>query len=119
MKGDFDKIYSSSCETVSFLKSPAPRGASEKELRGGEIAQRRYILSFSFLSPLNFLAGAPCGFVMNVIAAFDENAIIWITLYMGKQDCPSIHLHLPFNSAMRPPNYAGNKWLFIKPACRS
>lgn len=25
---------------------------------------------------------------MNVIAAFDENAIIWITLYMGKQDCP-------------------------------
>lgn len=40
---------------------------------------------------------------MNVIAAFDENAIIWITLYMGKQDSPSLHPHLPFNSAMRPP----------------
>lgn len=35
MKGDFDKIYSSLTETVSILRSPAPRGAFEKELRGG------------------------------------------------------------------------------------
>lgn len=38
---------------------------------------------------------------MNVIAAFDEKAIIWITLYMGKQDCP---FRLP-----PPPIYLGNE----------
>lgn len=32
---DFDKIYSSLSVTVSFLRSPAPGGVFEKELRGG------------------------------------------------------------------------------------
>lgn len=56
---------------------------------------------------------------MNVIAAFDENAIIWITLYMGKHDrppppTPHYHLHLPFNSAMRPPQLCREQVAFHK-----
>lgn len=51
----------------------------------------------------------PRATVINVIAAFNENVIIWITLYIGKQGWPSLH-PASFNAAMRhPPIIQGTK----------
>ncbi len=64
-------------ETLSYAPHPcATRGVCRSRERKRNRIKEVHIKLFIFL-PLNFLAAA-C--VMNVIATFDENTIIWITL---------------------------------------